>query len=110
MIGIEPGPTPQQLRVMAAYVRTGSQKAAAHECNLALRTVKNHMSDLYARLDVGGAIEALTKLGWLVPPNDEDRCSEMTVDLSSSPGLENVALRQLVPSGRAAILAPGATP
>jgi DNA-binding CsgD family transcriptional regulator len=95
---IELGPTPRQLQVMAAYARTGSQKAAAHECNLTLRTVKNHMSELYARIDVGGAIEALTKLGWLVPPKNEDRCSETTVDLSSSPGLENVALRQLVPS------------
>ena len=65
---IEPGPTPQQLRVMAAYVRTGSQKAAAHECNLSIQTVKNHCTALYARLGVGNVLEALTKLGWVAVP------------------------------------------
>ena len=65
---IEPGPTPQQLRVMAAYVRTGSQKAAAHECNLSLQTVKNHMTALYLRLGAGNVLEALTRLGWVRVP------------------------------------------
>jgi DNA-binding CsgD family transcriptional regulator len=61
-------PTPAQLQVMAAYVRTGSQKATAHECGIALQTVKCHMSNLYARLDASGAMEALTKLGWVALP------------------------------------------
>jgi len=68
MIGVEPAPTPQQLRVMSAYVRTGSQKAAAHECNLSLQTVKNHMTALYLRLGAGNVLEALTKLGWVRVP------------------------------------------
>ncbi len=61
-------PTPQQLRVISAYVRTGSQKAAARERGIALQTVKAHMQGLYARLGVGGAMEALTKLGWVALP------------------------------------------
>ena len=65
---IEPGPTQQQLRVMAAYVRTGSQKAAAHECNLSIQTVKNHLSALYARLDASNVLGALAKLGWVRVP------------------------------------------
>ena len=65
MICVEPGPTPRQLQVMAAYVRTGSQKAAAHECNLSIQTVKNHLTALYVRLDASGVLEALTKLGWV---------------------------------------------
>jgi DNA-binding CsgD family transcriptional regulator len=68
MIGTEPGPTTAQLRVMAAYVRTGSQKAAAHECGIRVQTVRNHMAGLYVRLGVGGAMEALTKLGWVALP------------------------------------------
>lgn len=68
MIGVEPGPTPRQLQVMAAYVRGGSQKAAAHEFGISIRTVKNHLTDLYARLGVGGVLEALTKLGWVRVP------------------------------------------
>jgi DNA-binding CsgD family transcriptional regulator len=69
MIGIQSGPTPTQLRVMAAYVRTGSQKATAHECGIAVQTVKTHMAGLYARLNVGGAMEALTALGWVASPD-----------------------------------------
>ena len=68
MIGTEPGPTSRQLQIMEAYVRTGSQKAAAHECGISLQTAKNHMTGLYARLDAGGAIDALTKLGWVALP------------------------------------------
>jgi hypothetical protein len=61
-------PTPAQLHAFAAYVRVGSQAQAAHECGIALPTLKNHISELYARLDVGGSMEALTKLGWLSLP------------------------------------------
>jgi DNA-binding CsgD family transcriptional regulator len=68
MIGVEPGPTPRQLRVMEAYVRTGSQKAVAHECGISIQTVKNHMAGLYARLDAACMMEALTKLGWVALP------------------------------------------
>ena len=67
-LDVEPGPTLRQLQVMEAYVRTGSQKAAAHECNLSIQTVKNHLTALYARLDVSNVLEALTKLGWVEIP------------------------------------------
>ena len=66
----EPGPTSQQLRVMEAYVRLGSQKAVSHELGISTQTVKNHMGGLYGRLGVGGVMEALTRLGWVALPGD----------------------------------------
>ena len=61
-------PTVMQLKVLEAYVRLGSQKQVAHELNIALPTVRNHMSALYVRLDVGGALEALRALGYIQSP------------------------------------------
>ena len=63
-------PTPGQLRVLAAYLRTGSQKAAAHELGISQRTVKAHMGNLYLRLGVGGILETLTDLGWAAAPSE----------------------------------------
>jgi DNA-binding CsgD family transcriptional regulator len=63
-------PTPTQLRVIRAYVRLGSQKAVAHELDISLQTVKNHLSALYVRLDVGSSIGALSRLGWIAIPSD----------------------------------------
>lgn len=66
--------TPAQLRVLEAYTRLGSQKAVANELGIAVQTVKNHMTALYVRLNVGGAMEAVAALGWVhaniagVPP------------------------------------------
>ena len=68
------GPTLGQLRIIEAYTRLGSQKAVAHELGIALPTVKNQLSELYVRLNVGGAMEAIAALGWVhanvagVPP------------------------------------------
>jgi DNA-binding CsgD family transcriptional regulator len=61
-------PTAQQLKVLEAYSRLGSQKAVAGELNISVQTVRNHMSQLYVRLGVGGAMEALSKLGWVRSP------------------------------------------
>lgn len=58
-----------QLRVLEAYTRLGSQKQVAHELGIALSTVKNHMAQLYVRLDVGGAMEAVQALGWVRGPS-----------------------------------------
>ena len=59
------GPTPSQIAVLEAYTRLGSQKAVAHELGIAVQTVKNHMTTLYVRLGVGGAMEAVHALGWV---------------------------------------------
>lgn len=64
-------PTPTQLRVFEAYVRTGSQKEAAHVCGMSYQTAKNHMTALYARIGASGAIDALRKLTWIVLPSDD---------------------------------------
>jgi hypothetical protein len=56
------------MRVIESYVRTGSQKATAHELGIALSTVKNELSSLYARLDVDGAMQAVAALGWIALP------------------------------------------
>jgi hypothetical protein len=63
-------PTSGMLRVFTAYVRAGSQKAAAQECGVAVQTVKSQLGELYTRLDVGSAMEAAAKLGWLHVPED----------------------------------------
>lgn len=63
-----PPPTISQLRVLDAYARLGSQKKVAHELDIELQTVKWHMQNLYARLGVGGAMEALSALGWVHGP------------------------------------------
>ena len=70
MIGPTLGPTPGQLVAFRAYVETGSQKAAAHQCGIRVQTVKNHMLNLYRRLGVGGAMEAAMALGWITLPGD----------------------------------------
>jgi DNA-binding CsgD family transcriptional regulator len=62
-------PTAMELRVLEAYSRLGSQKKVAHELGIALQTVKNHMSNLYVKLSVGGAMEAIATLGWVRAPD-----------------------------------------
>lgn len=63
-------PTPAQLRVIEAYARLGSQRAVADELGIATQTVKNHLRDLYVRLNVeGGAVNALQALGWIRTPS-----------------------------------------
>lgn len=63
-------PTPRQLDVIGAYVRTGSEKAAAAALGISIQTVKNDLSSLYRRLGVTKAMEALTALGWVEVPGD----------------------------------------
>jgi DNA-binding CsgD family transcriptional regulator len=66
--------TEAQLVTLAAYVQSGSAKETATELGIALSTVKNHLSNLYARLGVGGAMEAATVLGWVMVPSDYAMC------------------------------------
>jgi DNA-binding CsgD family transcriptional regulator len=65
---LESPPTPTQLRVIRAYVRLGSYKLVAAELGISHQTVKNHLSNLYLRLDVGSSIGALERLGWIAIP------------------------------------------
>lgn len=62
-------PTKRELEVLEAYSRLGSQKKVAHELGIALQTVKNSMKNLYVKLGVGGAMEAIAVLGWVRGPN-----------------------------------------
>lgn len=41
--------TPQQRRLMEAWHRHGSLKAAAHELGISVRTARNHVDNLYER-------------------------------------------------------------
>jgi hypothetical protein len=63
-------PTPAQLNAFRAYVQTGNQKQAAHVLGISTQTLKNSLSALYEHLDVGGAMEAATALGWVTLPGD----------------------------------------
>lgn len=62
-------PTRAQLRALEAFIITGSQKDAATYIGCAYQTIKNHLGDLYARLDVNGAMEAAAHLGWINIPS-----------------------------------------
>lgn len=66
--------TEQQLVVLAAYMQTGDMKATADHLGIALQTVKNHLGAAYARLGVGGAVEAATVLGWVSIPTEYRMC------------------------------------
>jgi DNA-binding CsgD family transcriptional regulator len=74
--------TPQQIRIIEGYVRTGSQKAIAADLGISVQTVKNHLSTIYRRLDTQGILETLVVLGWLTQPPDRPRrrrCGHMAV-------------------------------
>lgn len=62
-------PSESQLAHFRAYCDCGSLKAAAVREGIAYSTLKNSLSALYSRLGVGGAIEALFALGWVVTPD-----------------------------------------
>jgi len=66
--------TEAQLVTLAAYVQSGSAKETATELGIALSTVKNHLSNLYGRLGVSGAMEAAAVLGWVTIPGDYRMC------------------------------------
>lgn len=78
-------PTPRQLECFAAYVRTGSYAAGAHERGIAPQTFKNHLSGLYERLGISGAMEAAARLGWMRIPSDSTRAACGWVGVCSRP-------------------------
>ena len=63
-----PRPSRRQLQVLAACLRHGSEKAAAHELGVTLDAVKKSNYRLYQRLGVGCNTEAAEALGWLRVP------------------------------------------
>jgi hypothetical protein len=68
-------PTKRQLDILSAYCKTGSIKQAAFYLGVGVQTVRSNLSELYAVLDVHGAIEASVALGWTVLPPDLPRCN-----------------------------------
>ena len=62
-------PTEHQLAILAAYVDAGTLAQTAHALGLAESTIKNSLGELYSRLEVGSAMEAAVRLGWVkLPP------------------------------------------
>ena len=59
--------TPREREVLATYARLGDQRVVAEELRLSHHTVKNILSDAYAKLGAQSALEAFRLLGWLVP-------------------------------------------
>jgi DNA-binding CsgD family transcriptional regulator len=57
---------PRQRETLELYATLGIQKAVAAAMSVSLQTVKNNLADSYKRLGATNAIEAFTKLGWLV--------------------------------------------
>lgn len=62
-------PTARELEVLAAMLRRGSAKEAAHELGIATETVRNHASRLYLKLGVDSQSQAAIALGWLKVPD-----------------------------------------
>lgn len=63
-------PTARQLEIFNTWIKSGgSQKEAAYELGISIKTVKNQMTDLYYRLEVSSNIEACIKLGYLRIPD-----------------------------------------
>lgn len=67
-------PTDRQVEVLASYLAHGRVKDAAAELGISPQTVKNHLSNLYDRLEVGGAVEAALALGWIRLPERYEPC------------------------------------
>lgn len=55
--------TPQQRRILDAWYRLGSQKAAANDLRISKKTVTNHMTALYRRTGARGELDVFYWLG-----------------------------------------------
>lgn len=64
----EIAPTPQQLRALAAYLSTGSNRRAAAVLGIAQQTVKNHVHEAVHRLGHETPAAAGVALGWIRVP------------------------------------------
>ena len=84
-------PTPRQLELMAYIAEGRSRKEVAHLLGISLQTIKNHMSDLYERLNADDCCHAfaiLVQRGHLsIEPysaEDPDAFLEVTVHLPAT--------------------------
>ena len=62
--------TIRQKQVLASYVRRGSFRMVGDDLGIKEQTVKNHMTGIRARLEVGSMMDVYVFLGWLVVPDD----------------------------------------
>jgi DNA-binding CsgD family transcriptional regulator len=61
--------TGREQEVVRAIVKHhGSSKAAAHELGIARHTVRNHRTNIMAKLNVGSTLEAFAVLGIVRTP------------------------------------------
>jgi DNA-binding NarL/FixJ family response regulator len=51
------------MEVLRAYIRAGSVAAAAHELGISETTARQHLSSLYRRTRLAGAVQAAYLLG-----------------------------------------------
>lgn len=58
--------------MLRTYARLGSHKEVAYETEVSIQTVKNHLTTSYRKLNVSGALQAFTAMGWLRLPDDDD--------------------------------------
>jgi molybdate transport repressor ModE-like protein len=61
-------PTPRQLEVIAAIVRTGSTGAAARELGMSYNTADNHLRDLKERVNAQTTTHAVALLLPIIDP------------------------------------------
>lgn len=53
-------PTPRQLEILREIAYGKQNKTIAHERNLSVQTIRNHLTDLYRRLGASGRAHAVT--------------------------------------------------
>lgn len=63
--------TERDMEIIEMYARVGYLPEVAERVHLSLMTVKNHMTQIYARLGVHSWQEAMYVLGWIRIPTDE---------------------------------------
>ena len=57
--------TPRQLVIMRSLATGRPIKAVAEDVGISYQSVKNHLTDIYDKLDAAGMVDAFVKLGWL---------------------------------------------
>jgi len=57
--------TPRQLVIMRSLATGRPIKAVAEDVGISYQSVKNHLTDIYDKLDAVGMVDAFVKLGWL---------------------------------------------
>lgn len=89
--------SPREKIAISTYARLGYQQLVAQEMNISVQTVKNHLSQVYLKLGVNNALEAMTVIGWLQFPTQR---VQATADLQEEWEHLNAEVTELLEHAR----------